>query len=243
MEIYKGTGKLKTDELKVSKSIASLILSGSATIATMRNELITLSIERVQGNNVNIAQNIKLVDFIALSNYGEECIQSAGDLGHIAVCELSPEGAVHLKEGESLKCSLTGLVAANTYQVNSIEDPVLTTDLFMYDRKTIASEEVNKSLDVSGVDLGILNLDASIIDVTFGFANGARVKFSPFELQTLSRGIDPIFTVEKGGTVTQGLTDRTVIPLVGVNSIEIQKTAGVLIELTTRRLDNLSNIE
>jgi hypothetical protein len=63
MESYIATGRTKTDEQKITKSIASLIICSTKTVDELTNENITVWIERVNGSNVYLAQSVKLSDF------------------------------------------------------------------------------------------------------------------------------------------------------------------------------------
>ena len=243
MEIYNQTGKLKTDELKITKSISSLIFCSSKGINDFSAENVTIWIERVNGSNIYLAQSVKLVDYLMLTNYGSDAIQSNATFKSIALCELSSEGAVQLSEGESLKIKLDNLTANQTYAIYSVEDPITTLDFHVFDRKTLASEELQKTLDVKSADLCTIDMHSSIKEILFKFANGTAVKYLPFELITISRDNDPLFAVSQDNTVLQGHTQRVVLPLLEVDFLEFVKDTGAVIEVTTRKSANLLTIE
>lgn len=243
MEIYKASGKTKTDELKITKSIASLILCTTKNVNELGNENVTIWIERVNGSNVYIAQSVKLADFLMLTNFGSDAIQSDSEFKTIALCELSQDGAVQLNEGESLKFKIDSLTPAHTYAVYSVEDPITTLDFVMFDRKTLGSEELQKTLDVKSADLAVIDLHPTIKEISFRYSNGMLVKFLPFELRTISRDIDPVFAINQDSTVSQGHTQKLCIPLIEVDAIEFVKDTGAVIEVTTRRSANLLTVE
>lgn len=243
MEILNITGKTKTDEQKVTKSISGLIICSSLATADIVNENITVWIERVNGSNVYLAQSVKLLDYLMLTNFGSDAIQSDANFATIALCELSTEGAVQLNEGESLKFKIDSLKSTATYTVYSVEDPITTLDFFMFDRKTVGSEELVKTLDVKSADLAVIDMHPSIKEIAFKYSNGMLVKYLPFELRTISRDIDPVFSIANSGTVAQGHTQKVCVPLVSVDAIEFVKDAGAVIEVTTRRDANLLEIE
>jgi hypothetical protein len=243
MEIYNATGKTKSGELKVSKSVSNLIFATNLNVSELLKENVTIWIERINGSNVFIAQSVKLIDFLMLTNFGSDAIQSNGTFGTIGLCELSGDGAVQLNEGETLKITLDSLNPNSTYSVYAIEDQITTLDLFMFDRKTVGSEDLNKVIDVRSADLAVIDLVPTIKEITFRFENGATVKYLPFELKILSRDIDPVFAITSAGAIVQGLPTKLTFPLVGVVSLEIIKDFGELVEITTRRNSNLLNIE
>lgn len=243
MEIYKGTGVLKTGDKKVTKSIGALLIAMSKNVSALTNETITIWIERVNRGNVFLATSVKLQDFIALTSYGTENVQSSNDYKSIALCELTPDGAgLHLNEGESLQFKLEGLIAGDTYAIYGIEEPTTTMDFYLFDRKTVASEDVQRRLTVEGNELVIFNTQ-SVNEFMIGYGNGVSIKYSPFELQTITRDVDPIFSIVDDGTVTQGLPNRIIMPVFGIEFVEFQKEAGTLIVLTSRTNTNLLDIQ
>lgn len=234
MEIYNATGVLKTGELKVNKSIGSLIICSSRALSALTNEIITIWIERANGSNESIATNIPLVDFVMLSVYGGESVQSNATFNMMAVCEIAPEGSVRLYEGESLKFKVDSLIAGETYAFYGIEEPLSSDHVFMFEKKTVASEDTSKKLDVAGFDLAVVNTLASVDTLSYQYANKEVVKYLPIELQVLSRDVDPIQSIANDGTVEQSIGTLVTLPLLAVDQIEVQKVAGTLINFTLR---------
>ncbi|MFH6996443.1 hypothetical protein ACHRVZ_00845 [Flavobacterium sp. FlaQc-57] len=239
MKIATITGVKKSPELTVTKSIGSLIISSDLALSDLSTEKISVYIERGNGSNVILANKVLLKDFILASTYGTENTQSDEDNALIALCEISEEGSVFLAEKESIKILLEDLVVAKRYDLYGIEEPVATNNLYFFEQKTVASEEFNKKIDVQGFDLAIMTVDDSVSDLSYQFQNGQVVKYLPFELQTLSRDIDPIQAVLSDGKVLQGLTDRLTLPLVAVVGIEINKSQGAVINFVVRALKSV----
>lgn len=240
MKIISLTGVLKSNELTVTKAISSLILCYSGNLDTLANEKITVYIERANGNNVILANKVNLKDFILSSTYGGEAVQSDGTFGTIAVCELGCEGAIYLAEKESIKIQLEDLRALQTYELFGVEHAIATNDLYHFEQKSVAREEINKKIEVKGFDLAIVTMDASISDVSYSFENGQVVKFLPFELRALSVDVDPIQYIKNDGTVSQTLEGRLALPLVHVDFIEINKAQGSIVNFVVRTIKNVS---
>lgn len=236
MKIATITGVTKSPELTVTKSIGSLILSSDLALSGLTSEKISIYIERGNGSNVILANKVLLKDFILASTYGTENTQSDNNNALIALCEIAYEGSVFLAEKESIKIVLEDLIAGKRYDLHGIEEPVATNNLYFFEQKTVASEEFNKKIDVQGFDLAIMTVDDSVSDLSYQFQNGQVVKYLPFELQTLSRDIDPIQAVLADGKVLQGLSDRLTLPLVAVVGIEINKSQGAVINFVVRAL-------
>ncbi|MGO4770410.1 hypothetical protein ACEN2I_02015 [Flavobacterium sp. W22_SRS_FK3] len=236
MKIASITGVNKSPELQVTKSIGSLIVSSDLALSELKTEKISIYIERGNGSNVILANKIPLKDFILASTYGTECTQSDEDNALIALCELSEGGSIFLAEKESIKITLEDLVDTKLYELHGIEEPESTDSIYFFEQKTVASEEFNKKIDVNGFDLAIMTVDPSVSDLSYQFVNGQIVKYLPFELQTLSRDIDPVQAILKNGSVVQGLNDRLTLPLVAVTALEINKSQGSIINFVVRTL-------
>lgn len=236
------TGVTKTNEIRCTKSISALLICHSETIDSLSNQLITLWIERVNRSNVYLATNVRLKDFIALTNFGVESIQSNASFGTIAICELSSNGNVKLNEGEVLKFKLDGLTPAHTVTVYGIEEPLSNHDFHTFDRKTVASEDLQRKISVENTELSIFKT-IGVNEIAVEYGNGTSIRYSPFELMVISRDVDTVFAIDDTGVIVQGLPDTIILPTIGVASLEFQKNAGTLIEVTSRVTKNLLDIE
>jgi len=239
MKVIELTGVTKSNDLNITKSIGSVIVCFGGALSDLLNEKISVYIERANGSNVILANKINLKDFILSSTYGGEAVQSDADFGTIAVCELALQGSIYLAEKETIKISLEDLRSAQKYAIYGVEHPVSTNDLYHFEQKSIASEEVNKKVDVRGYDLAIMTMDESISDVSYSFENGQVVKFLPFELKALSVDIDPIQYIKTDGTVAQTLEGRLSLPLVHVDYIELNKAQGQIVNFVVRNVKNV----
>lgn len=239
MKITSLSGVLKSPELTVTKSIGSVILCYSGVLDTLLNEKISIYLERANGSNVILANKINLKDFILASTYGGEAVQSDDTFGTIAVCEIALQGGIFIAEKESIKIQLEDLRSANTYELYGVEHPVTTNDLLHFEQKSVASEEVNKKIDVKGFDLAIMTMHETLSDVSYTFENGNVVKFLPFELRALSVDIDPLQYIKQDGTVEQVLDGRLSLPLVHVDFIEVNKSQGQIINFVVRTIKNV----
>ncbi|RTY69687.1 hypothetical protein [Flavobacterium sp. LB2P53] len=239
MKIKSITGVTKSDEITITKSIGSLIIAvDGLALDALTTEKISVYIERGNGSNVILANKVLLVDFILASTFGGEATQSDSIYETIAVCELAVDGGIFLAEKESIKIVLEDLIALKTYDLYGIEEPTLTNQLYHFEQKTVASEEFSKKVDVLGFDLAIMTVHSSISDLSYKFVNGQIVKYLPFELQSLSRDIDPIQAIN-GTAVSQGVSSRLSLPLLGVDSIEINKSQGAVINFVVRTVKNV----
>jgi len=239
MKIISITGRTKIEDIQVTKSIGGLIIALSVGILDLLNEKISIFIERANGNNFILANKILLKDFISLSSYGVEALQSDANYPLIAICEIAKDGGIFLAEGEKIKISFDDLRSTITYDLFGVEEPVPTNSLFVFEQKTIASEEFNKKIDVRGFDLASMTESPTIEDITYAFSeNGGVVKYLPFELQTMSRDLDPVQAILFGGTVLQSHSNRLMLPLFDVDSIEVNKAQGSIINFVMRTTKN-----
>lgn len=239
MKIKTITGVTKSEEITVTKSVGALILAiNNLALSELTTEKISVYIERSNGSNVILANKVLLVDFILASTFGSEATQSDDNYKTIALCEVAHEGGIFLAEKESIKIVLEDLIAGTSYDLYGVEEPTQSNDLYHFEQKTVSSEDFSKKVDVYGYDLAIMTVHASVSDLSYKFNNGQVVKYLPFELQTLSRDIDPIQAVN-ADKVLQGVATRLSLPLVGVESIEVNKSQGAVINFVVRSIKNV----
>lgn len=237
MEIYKGTGVTTTGTILLTKSISTLVIATQLEYAALTNETIRVEVERANGSNFEITKgSMSLKDFILANTYGEDAIISdeVRDLGLIAVCEVSDEGSIHLFEKDVIKIALNNLDATKVYAINGIEEPQTSTKVFSFEQKSMSSEDTNKDFSVFGYDLMVLDKSDSIEEINYTFTNGQVVKYSQYELEVLSKSIDPVAYVKKNATVNSAFPDKIQLPLVAVSNVNIRKAQGSVINLILR---------
>jgi hypothetical protein len=233
MKIIELTGVTKSNEITVSKGISSLIIATSLALTDFLNEKISIYIERANGNNVPIANKVKLQDFLLSATYGGEAIHSDGAFPTIAVCEIALEGAILLQEKENIKISLEDLRAPNTYIIYGVEHPLNTNNLMHWEQKSCAIEDLSKKIDVKGYDLAVIDLNATVTDISYTYSNGQTIKYDPFELRALSVDVDPIQSIESG-SVSSRIGDKLCLPLVNVDFIDVNKNQGSIVNFVMR---------
>lgn len=229
MEIYKGTGKTTTGTILLTKGISAFVVGSTVAFEALTTETIRVEIERANGSNFEITKGtMSLADFILATTYGEDAITSNSVRGYktIAVCEISAHGAVHLFEKDVIKVTLAGLKSAETYVLNGIEEPETGTEVYSFERKSMAPDDTNKDFIVSGFDILVLDKSADIEEVNYTFENGRTVKYTMFELEALSSSVDPVAYVQDNGQVTASYSKKIQLPLLAVDNINIRKVQG-----------------
>lgn len=237
MEIYNGTGKTTTGTMLLTKSISTIIIGSSLAFDELTTEMIRVEIERANGSNFEITKGLmSLKDFILANTYGEDAITSdvARNLDLVAVCEISNEGSIHLFEKDVIKVTLTGLISAETYVLNGIEEPQTSTEIYSFEHKSMSSDDTNKDFNVSGYDILVLDKSSTIEEINYTFNNGQVVKYSLYELECMSKAIDPVAYVKKDGTVKSSFSDKIQLPLLAVENLNIRKSQGTVINLILR---------
>jgi hypothetical protein len=237
MEIYKATGKTETGIIPVTKSISTLILATSKAFSELTTETIKVEVERANGTNFEITKGqMFLSDFILANTYGSDAIISDGSRSFdlVAVCEICNEGSIHLFEKDVIKIEMKGLIAGETYAINGIEEPQTSTEIYSFEHKSMSSEDTNKDFNVDGYDILVLDKDSTIDELNYTFANGQVVKYSLYELECMSKSIDPVAYVRTNGTVLSSYDGKIQLPLLAVRSLNIRKSQGAVINLTLR---------
>lgn len=228
MEIYKGTGKTTTGTILLTKGISAFLIGSTVELEKLATETIRVEIERANGSNFEITKGtMSLADFILATTYGEDAITSSAEYNVIAVCEIISHGAIHLFEKDVIKVTLAGLSTTETYVLNGIEEPETGTEVFSFERKSMAPDDTNKDFNVSGFDILVLDKSADIEEINYTFENGRTVKYTMFELEAMSSSIDPVAYVKANGSVSSKFSKKIQLPLLAVNNVNIRKLAGV----------------
>lgn len=230
MEIYKGTGKTTTGTILLTKSISTIIIGTSLEFNQLTTETIRVEVERANGSNFEITKgSMFLKDFILANTYGEDALvaDTVRDYGLVAVCEICNEGSIHLFEKDVIKISLNGLDATKTYAINGIEEPETSTQIYSFEHKSMSADDTNKDFNVSGYDILVLDKSDSIEEINYTFSNGQVVKYSLYELEVMSKSLDPVAYVKKNGTVLSAFPDKIQLPLIAVTNVNIRKLGGV----------------
>lgn len=232
MEIYSGTGKTKTGELRVSRAIGSLLITSSRKVNELTNERITMYVERANGTNLELVSNVSLKHFILGSTFGQSVIKgdTVNGIGLSALCEIAIDGSITLGANESIKISIDGLVSAQSYSVNGIEYPTAANEAVTLEKKTILGDETEKNYITSEFDLMLLDIE-NVTSVEMTFSNGVRTKYSLMELQAMSFDVESIITANADGTISLDTGNVLIFPLVEVDVIDIEKTTGT-VEIT-----------
>lgn len=237
MKIYNGTGVTQTGIIPVTKSISTLIIASTLGFDALTTEQILIEVERANGSNFEITKGLMyLKDFILANTYGSDAItcDDALNLDFVAVCEICNDGSIHLFEKDVIKIELRGLIAGQTYTINGIEEPQTSTQIYSFEHKSMGSDDKNKDFNVDGYDILVLDKSATIEEVNYTFANGQVVKYDLFELESMSKSIDPVAYVKSGGAVASAFSDKIQLPLLAVRNINIRKSQGAVINLILR---------
>jgi hypothetical protein len=224
----------QSPEILTTKGFGCLIVSTACTMAELTTESISLWVEK-DGRNIDIAKDVLLKDFMLLGTFGEDCIVYSSEFTTIANIDLTEDGGyISLKDNETIKFKLSNLKLNKLYVVNSIEEPVPSTEVIMYERKSMASEDVNRDFDTKGYDLVSLQKSSTINEIALTFDNGTVCKYTPFELECVAKSIDQGMVLTADGKLLSSIDDRLVFPIKGVVNLNIRKTPGTRLDLTMR---------
>lgn len=215
MEIFNSTGVLKSGTLRVTKSIGALVVKSSRKISELTTEKISIHIERSNGDNDVIANNILLKAFIATSLFGEgKAIDTVGGL--VAMCDIAEEGYEPLQENERIVITLTDLLSAQTYALNGIEMPFKAVAGINFSEKVMLAGEKVRKFDINAFDEAYIVGDFTKLRLTYDTDQGDRTcEYTKDEVRAIASEMGLI----GAGALTQ-LTD-TLVNLVLAHEIEI----------------------
>ena len=232
-EIYSKTGVVKSGTIEISKGFSDLVVSTDLLYDDITTETITAYVER-KGDTIDICRDVLLLDLIVLGTESQDAIVQMGDFSTVAVVDFTVNGGnIELGENEKIKIVLNNLKSTKKYQLNTLDAPFSDNEIQQFVRKTIASENLDITFDVRGYDFMSIEKSDTINEVAITYDNQAVVKFTPWELETMHKSIDPIVSVTNDG-VKSGFSNRILIPLIGMTSVNVRKSSGTLINLSLR---------
>lgn len=238
MELINVTGVTKTDLIREEKTFGALFIQTNCSIYDLTNETLTLYVQRGNGNNDDIAQQVPLIDIFLLGSFGQNENIFTIDGTHIGcVVEVAKEGAIHLRDKESIRLKLESLKPAKDYIINGLEEPVTTPVLTKFQVVEIQSEASRNVTNVEGFDLVCISNVTELKELDMVWSNGNTTKYTLPELRAKSVTIDPVMQTAVDGTVKTWLSDKLVLPLVGVKELRILKTAGQIMKYTLLERD------
>lgn len=232
MKLYEATGVTKTNELRATKPISALLVRMNQALSALTNEVISVWIERTNGNT-DLAVKIPLADFILLSTHGESntYAQIGGIYVCCAICELTPDLAIHLEDNESIKITMDGLKPLVTYSLHGIEEPITGNQIIHFDKKTVLVGETSRKFGVNDYESVCITNYSSVDFITLTYDNGMTQKLERDEFIAISIDTDPVLAIDEGSSITQQDSNRLVFPLVGVEYLEIEKDNAVQVTL------------
>lgn len=110
--------------------------------------------------------------------------------------KLSPDGSLHLEEGEYIKVAFEGATATNVMNISSIDSPILSASYKSVSAITVTGQ--TKDLNVA--DSVMLHLPINKIDEIDIVYPSKTVKYSGSELEFLARAINDLVSVNAAGT-------------------------------------------
>lgn len=237
-KIFDSTGAniTKSGSILVTKGFRALLIRTTLEYEALTTEQIKVEIERADGGNHEITKGFKsLKDFLLATTYMGDALTSDLVYATIAECEICEGGNIELQEKDVIKFEMQNLKAASAYVVNTLEDDENSDHVLEFEDKSMSSEDTNKIFQVAGNDLLVMTKSSTIDEIAYYFENGNVVKYTLDELVCLSSSVDPVAYIRNKGTVSSSFPDRIQLPLEGVNSIEIRKSQGSLINLFLRK--------
>ena len=206
MEVYNASGKTKTPDLRITKPCGALVFKTDKPLLDIKNEAITIEVERTDGNNESIAVNIPLRDVLLLTTHGQTHIDASNG-GMLALCEIAGNGSIELEENASIRVSMTGLSHNHNYEIHGLEYPVDRTEAVIFDKKVMNTDETNREFYLDDSDLVLIDGAESIKQIQIKYDNGEIVKRSLTELRALQHDLDPIIAMGKGSPAVSDPTD------------------------------------
>lgn len=226
---YSETGKTKSGEIKITRPVFALLVTGTGSFADLVNEKISVDIERNQGSTTSISNQQLFTGVFPVSAHGVPAIKSS-DTKWEAIFLLAM-GAIPLKDSESIKVNLTDLRAGETYTVSSIESPNVAVAPLKYDSKIMVSDDTAREIDIRGFRKMHVNNLSVISQIRLKHISGVVNTYEVAELKALSELDDPYY-LNESGLILMSPPNAMILDVSEVTHIEIVKAGGTAVRLT-----------
>jgi hypothetical protein len=228
---YSDTGKTKSGEIKISRPVFALLITGTGLFIDILNEKISIDIERNQGSTTNIANQHPLARILGLATHGIPAIKQSNGFWS-AILPLAG-GAIPLKDSESIKVSLGDLRSSINYTVSSIESPQVALTPFKYDQKVMVSDDVAREIEIQGFrKMFLQNIDV-ISQIRLKHMNGTTNTYEVAELLALAEADDPYYLNDEA-SIYMSPDNGLIMDVSEITHIEVVKASGTPVFLSLR---------
>lgn len=206
-----------TGQLRVTQSCQSLLIKGNSYPS---NAVVTASIARVTGENIDIYVEEALKNIIATVGNAEKLIKNYQDQV-ITEIPIAPASLI-LQDGDVLNFKVTGLPLAS-WIVSTFQAPFYTDSFIKMEKKVISKDLIEQTLNVEQYSNVCIPV-GSVKSIVVFFVNGQSVEYDNTGLEAL--------TVDYSGTTNIPSEDypnitsvnQLVVPLEMVDRITVKKT-------------------
>lgn len=228
------TGATFYDNIRNQKSYSGLLVhvnvSTTDTFSTLK---ISTIISKKNGSNEILINKQPLIDLMLLSSLGNYITIKESNNTYIGYIDLSLDGNIELSDGDEIISSLEGVGADDVIKIYGFEEPTQTTIVKKYEIKPLLSEFSNVILNNLD-DYEALTIDniSVLTSMVIGYDNGKSVTYQKDELIHISRSTDFFGLITQTPTVSfiqPEWLNRIVLPMIGVTSIEVNKSVGTAV--------------
>jgi len=230
MKVATLTGVINPEDVSITKGVGGIYLKTTYDLMgllTTDDPLLTVWIERGNGNNQYSCTNIPLKIFAHMSVFGGASMWKTVEGGVTyfhAVCEITQGGAVALEPNDTIKLRLANLDPDDTFIICGMEDPDDIQEILAYDQKTVLTDDVSRNLRVANYGLMAITGALGMSEIRMTLENGRIVSMTPDELRATQVDNDPVLLVQNGVAGHVFHPSIIVVPIVGVAEIEVIKS-------------------
>lgn len=233
-----GKNVTTTGELIITKPVGSICVSFEGTIAELKDEKISVMVERDNGNAI-VLNRVSLLSLLLMQTYSQNIVEFNGFKTN-AILPLTPDGgAVALGQNERIKVVVEDLQKEKVYQFHAEEEPFTTNKIYDYDKKACLVGEEQRLLDFHGYDQIVIQGSDSLKDLRIIYDNGVSCLHTLFEVKVNSYVCDPLAFIADGSITTE-IKGALVMPLLGVKQIDFGKSKNDLVEFLCRKVKVLT---
>lgn len=220
---------------EVTKSIQSFIFKTSLNLDELKNEQISLKVvSGLNGKPLEITKGfVSLKQFLMSSTYGQT-LASDKNYPLISLINLTTGGFIPLDGTTVLRVELQNLNDEASYSFNGTQSAYQAERIHIYDAFNANKESVAFDFNVLNYDLIMIPILPTISEVILFYATGLQASFTLQELKDLFSCATAPVQITQEGTLQQSYNDVVLLPISGINSIQLRKDKDTAVEMFMR---------
>nr|WP_317631701.1 hypothetical protein [uncultured Flavobacterium sp.] len=224
MKIYQGVGA-NPPTIRHQKNGGDLLfVASSSDFDKLLNARMSVILERANGENIQVCQNVTIGDYAILNRLGNDSLGLITSKSSYLELSLGSNGNIHLGVGDQLAFTFNGFSADSETRIHLMDETVASNSVVKHEIKVMGAEQNRQVFTVAHCEAIFVPNFANVVDsVIFILDDGKRLEYSADELLYMSSSMASLKAISDDGTLQLLNQDNAIIQTVGVTTVEIIK--------------------